>query len=568
MLKRGVRIYEVPISYTGREFDEGKKITWRDGFTCAVDAGQVPVRRLTVHGVTDHRWAAVVVNYEVGSTARRLRADRCSPTTSAGPVELVVVDNGRATVRSLRCVAAAPGVQVVARAGQRRVRAGGEPRHRRNAVRRSSPCLNPDLTLEPGTASALVERFDGDAALGARRAAHPQPRRLRLPLGAPTCPRRSDAVGHGAARAVVARPIRSPCATAQLDADPAQPAFRRLGFGQRDVAAARRARRGRRVGRALLHVHGGRRSVLAAAARRLGGRVRTGRRGGARAGREHAPAPVPDARTSTTVRRGASPAGVSPARGPRCCRSRPCICGSARRHGDGSNTPGARPRPGVPAASLSPMGKASRAKRKRAAVRSAKRSRNNNWWYVLTAFVRHRRHRADRLRARRPSPAPSVRTSLDQANPTNPHNKDSHWHAALGVYDCDHWMGDPGGNGVWHWPAATPSGTARPGQQHECLRRPAQPRRRHHPHGARRSPRRRAGTRRRQVLRVRRLEAVVHRLQLPRHEASRTATSAEWQAGTLQWALASGTALNEQAAVHGQQRATRPTTSCTTATSS
>ncbi len=32
ILKRGIRIYEVPISYTGREFDEGKKITWHDGF--------------------------------------------------------------------------------------------------------------------------------------------------------------------------------------------------------------------------------------------------------------------------------------------------------------------------------------------------------------------------------------------------------------------------------------------------------------------------------------------------------------------------------------------------------
>jgi glycosyltransferase involved in cell wall biosynthesis len=32
ILKRGIRIYEVPISYTGREFEEGKKITWRDGF--------------------------------------------------------------------------------------------------------------------------------------------------------------------------------------------------------------------------------------------------------------------------------------------------------------------------------------------------------------------------------------------------------------------------------------------------------------------------------------------------------------------------------------------------------
>ena len=33
ILRRGVRIYEVPISYAGREFAEGKKITWRDGFS-------------------------------------------------------------------------------------------------------------------------------------------------------------------------------------------------------------------------------------------------------------------------------------------------------------------------------------------------------------------------------------------------------------------------------------------------------------------------------------------------------------------------------------------------------
>jgi glycosyltransferase involved in cell wall biosynthesis len=32
VLRQGYRIYEVPISYQGREFDEGKKITWRDGF--------------------------------------------------------------------------------------------------------------------------------------------------------------------------------------------------------------------------------------------------------------------------------------------------------------------------------------------------------------------------------------------------------------------------------------------------------------------------------------------------------------------------------------------------------
>jgi len=32
MLKKKIRIYEVPISYAGREYEEGKKITWRDGF--------------------------------------------------------------------------------------------------------------------------------------------------------------------------------------------------------------------------------------------------------------------------------------------------------------------------------------------------------------------------------------------------------------------------------------------------------------------------------------------------------------------------------------------------------
>jgi len=33
ILKKKYRIYEVPISYCGREYHEGKKITWRDGIT-------------------------------------------------------------------------------------------------------------------------------------------------------------------------------------------------------------------------------------------------------------------------------------------------------------------------------------------------------------------------------------------------------------------------------------------------------------------------------------------------------------------------------------------------------
>ena len=33
ILKKKIRIYEVPISYAGREYAEGKKITWRDGLS-------------------------------------------------------------------------------------------------------------------------------------------------------------------------------------------------------------------------------------------------------------------------------------------------------------------------------------------------------------------------------------------------------------------------------------------------------------------------------------------------------------------------------------------------------
>lgn len=32
LFKRGARVYEVPITYEGRDIAEGKKITWRDGF--------------------------------------------------------------------------------------------------------------------------------------------------------------------------------------------------------------------------------------------------------------------------------------------------------------------------------------------------------------------------------------------------------------------------------------------------------------------------------------------------------------------------------------------------------
>ena len=32
LFKRGARVYEIPITYEGRDYSEGKKISWRDGF--------------------------------------------------------------------------------------------------------------------------------------------------------------------------------------------------------------------------------------------------------------------------------------------------------------------------------------------------------------------------------------------------------------------------------------------------------------------------------------------------------------------------------------------------------
>ena len=102
------------------------------------------------------------------------------------------------------------------------------------------------------------------------------------------------------------------------------------------------------------------------------------------------------------------------------------------------------------------MTKSSRAKRKRAAVRSAKRGRQNSWWYGLTALVVIAGI-ALIIYTQATAPAAVGPFIYDASNPTK---KDTHWHAALGVYDCDHWLGDggQGGAGTWNWPAATPSG--------------------------------------------------------------------------------------------------------------
>jgi hypothetical protein len=53
-------------------------------------------------------------------------------------------------------------------------------------------------------------------------------------------------------------------------------------------------------------------------------------------------------------------------------------------------------------------------------------------------------------------PAPVGPFLADASNPTK---KDTHWHAALGVFLCDHWMGDSATAGVWAWPTSNAAGS-------------------------------------------------------------------------------------------------------------
>jgi hypothetical protein len=47
LARMGLRIFEVPISYNGRTYEEGKKINWKDGFSalrCIVKYGLFRVK--------------------------------------------------------------------------------------------------------------------------------------------------------------------------------------------------------------------------------------------------------------------------------------------------------------------------------------------------------------------------------------------------------------------------------------------------------------------------------------------------------------------------------------------
>ncbi|MET0276446.1 MAG: glycosyltransferase family 2 protein [Acidimicrobiia bacterium] len=173
------------------------------------------------------RWAAVVVEYRSGPCLvpclRSLLAD-----VSAGPVEIVVVDNDAQPAHQPESVAARlhdagldvdPGVRVVT-SGENLGYAGGA---NLGAAATRAPIvavMNADLVIEPGTGQAMLERLDTERDLGAVGPVVRNPDGSQYP-SARSMPSLIDSIGH--AMFGVVRP-ENPFTRRyrQLDVDPSR----------------------------------------------------------------------------------------------------------------------------------------------------------------------------------------------------------------------------------------------------------------------------------------------------------------------------------------------------------
>jgi N-acetylglucosaminyl-diphospho-decaprenol L-rhamnosyltransferase len=165
------------------------------------------------------RWAAVVVNYESGNflaaCIRSLLAD-----DSAGVPEIIVVDNGSRDgsvaeiareFRSVRVLTSPTNVGY----------AGGA---NRGVAGTSAPfvaVLNPDVTVVPGTAAAMIARLTDEPDLAAVGPVVRNPDGSQYP-SARSVPSPADAVGH-ALLGMVRPSNRFTRRYRQLDVDPTRP---------------------------------------------------------------------------------------------------------------------------------------------------------------------------------------------------------------------------------------------------------------------------------------------------------------------------------------------------------
>ena len=164
-------------------------------------------------------WAAVVVNYEAGdlltACVTSLLAD-----DSAGPPEIVVVDNGSRDGSVSRLQAAHPDVAVVVPGHNLGYAAAANI----GIAATSAPVVvvcNPDLEVAPGAAATALARFAAEPDLAALGPRIVNPDGTQYP-SARRDPGIVDSIGHAAFGLVVPR-NRFTRRYRELDADPARP---------------------------------------------------------------------------------------------------------------------------------------------------------------------------------------------------------------------------------------------------------------------------------------------------------------------------------------------------------
>lgn len=136
-----------------------------------------------------------MVNYEAGPLLTACIESLLADDSAEAPPEVVVVDNGSTdgSIAALR--AAQPAIEVV----QPNANLGYAGGANRGIAATSAPIVavcNPDLSLERGTAAALLARFDHEPDLGALGPLVKEPDGSRYP-SARIVPSLVDTVGHG-----------------------------------------------------------------------------------------------------------------------------------------------------------------------------------------------------------------------------------------------------------------------------------------------------------------------------------------------------------------------------------
>lgn len=141
------------------------------------------------------RWAAVVVNYDAGPLLEACVRSLLADADVAGSPDVVVVDNGSTDGSPEALAAAVPEIRVVRSAGN-----VGYARAANLGIATTRAAVvavfNPDAAVEPGTAAAMLSRFDAEPRLGACGP------RIRNADGsdypsARAVPSLGEAVGHG-----------------------------------------------------------------------------------------------------------------------------------------------------------------------------------------------------------------------------------------------------------------------------------------------------------------------------------------------------------------------------------